>query len=295
MKVVKPVTLIDAMLISSTATETYAAYNAATTYALGNKVTSGSVVYECIQAPNLNHPVTDALWWKGYGPTNRWAMFDSEISTQTVQDGVLTVVLKPGYVNSLAVFGLEGTTLVVTVRNGLAGPVVYSKTISLDGTIITSLYEYFYEPAVQRSEVVLMDLPTYSDAHITITITGPQAACALCSVGPFYYLGDVERGATFGLLSFSTKTTSASGVTALKKGKNSSRIGSRFVLDTAHINKVNHILKNLDGIACAWVGVENDTGRYTPFIIWGFIRDFSVEVAYPTISYCSIDLEALAQ
>jgi hypothetical protein len=51
MKVVKPVAMLDAVVVSSTAAETYAAYSAATTYALGNRVASGNTIYECIQAP----------------------------------------------------------------------------------------------------------------------------------------------------------------------------------------------------------------------------------------------------
>lgn len=295
MKVIKPVVLTEANVVSTSATETYAAYNGATTYALGDRAIVATVVYECIQAPNVGHaPATSPLWWVVYSPTNKWAMFDSEISTATTQATSLSVTIAPGICNSMALFGLVGTSLTVTVLDAPAGATVYSKTFSLDGTVIADWYQYFFEPSVQLGELVLTDLPPYSTARVTITITGAQAACAMCSLGTFYYLGSVSFGATVGLLSFSTKTTSATGVTSLKKGKNSNRISVRMVLKAGQMNNVNRVLKGLDGVACAWLGTEDTTGLYAPLVAWGFFRDFSLEVAYPTISYCNLEIEGMA-
>ena len=81
MQFIKPVSISDATLISSTIAETdYSAWSSGTTYALGDKVilTSTHRVYESLQAANTNHNPTEAAstWWLDIGPTNRWAMFD---------------------------------------------------------------------------------------------------------------------------------------------------------------------------------------------------------------------------
>lgn len=296
MKVVKPIEITAAVILSSTATEAYAAHNAATTYALGDRVTLAATgkLYECIQAPNLNHaPDTSALWWMLAGPTNRAAMFDSEISTQTAQASPLTAVLKPGYVNSLALFGLEGAQLDVTVRNGLVGPVVYSRSVSLDGTVIADWYQYFFEPSVQRGEVVLTDVPPYGDAHITVAITGTGIVkCGQLTLGTFYNLGDTQYGASAGIIDYSRKDTSALGATTFVRRRFSKRMSASLMLDNGQLNKVQRVLADLRATPCAWIGT--DAPGFEPLTLFGFYRDFSLDVAYPTTSLCTLEIEGLA-
>jgi hypothetical protein len=294
MKVVKPTPITDTVLISSNAPEAdHAPYAAATGYAVGARCIYAHQIWESVQTPNVGHtPGTDALYWAQRGPTNRWAMFDDEISTQTALASLLTVVIKPSYANSLALFGLEGNALAVTVRDGLAGPVVYSKTISLDGTIIADWYQYFFEPSVQLAEVVLTDLPPYGNAHITVSISGNGTVkCGDLSVGTMYMLGDTQFGASAGIVDYSRKDTSATGVTTLNKRGYSKRMSAQAMLDTAQINKVQRVLASLRATPCAWIGT--DVAGYEPLIVFGFYRDFSIDIAYSTVSYCNLEIEGL--
>lgn len=295
MKVIKPITIADAALISTTAVETYAAYNAATTYALGDRVILDSThrIYECIQAPSTGkQPDTNPLWWSDIGPANKWALFDGTISTQTSAPSPLTVVLDTGYINSLALFGLEGQTLTVNVTDGANGPNVYSKTINLDGTLINDWYQHYFEPFVQLGEVVLTDIPTYKNARVTVSITGSGTVkCGLLAAGTFYGLGDAEYGASAGIIDFSRKDTSAAGVTTLTKRNFSKRMSARLLLPNKHLNKVQRLLADLRATPCAWIGVDDAT--YSPLVVFGFYRDFSLEVAYPTESYCTLEVEGL--
>ena len=294
MKVIKPTALGDAMLVSSSATETVATYNAATDYALNDQVVFGNAIYSAIQTPNSgNTPGSAPLFWLRVGPTNRWAMFDAELSTQTAQATSLTLVIKPGYVNSLGLFGLEGTALVVTVRNGLTGPIVYGpKTIDLDGTLITNLYEYIYEPSVQRGEAVLTDLPTYADAHITVSITSEGVAkCGNLLLGQFYILGETQYGASAGIIDYSRKDTDAFGVSSFVRRKFSKRASVRLMLNNDQLNKVQSVLADLRATPCAWIGT--DALGYEPLTLFGFYRDFSIDIEYVNMSYCNLEIEGL--
>lgn len=296
MKVVKPIIVTDAVLTASNATETVALYNAATTYALGNRVRLDTTkkIYECIQAPSTgNAPDTSPLWWVEVGPTNKWAMFDDSTSTQTAQASPLTVTLAPGYINSLALFGLEGQTLTVDVTDGAGGPNVYSRTVNLDGTVLADWYQYFFEPFVQLGDVVLTDLPPYGAARVTASISGTGTVkCGHLGVGTFYDLGEAEFGASAGIIDFSRKDVDAFGATKLTKRKFSKRMNARMELPTAQINKVQRVLADLRATPCAWVGAD-DVALYAPLVVWGFYRDFSIDVAYPTLSYCSLEIEGL--
>jgi len=295
-RVIKPLPITSAMLVSTTAVETYAEYNPATPYSLNTRCTLAATGrrYLCIQGPSTaNAPATSPLWWSDDGPSNAWALFDSLISTQSEHAGSLSVVIKPGICNSLSLFNMEGHTLDITARDGLAGPVVYSRSVDLDGTIITDWYQYYFEPFVQKGEVVLTDLPPYSNIHITVTVSsGSTARIGHLSVGTFYELGDAQYGATVGIIDFSRKDTSALGVTTLVQRAFSKRISARLMLDNNQINKVQRVLSDLRANACAWVITDGESLQ--ALNVFGFYRDFAVEVAYPTKSYCSLEIEGMS-
>jgi hypothetical protein len=296
MKVVKPIAVTAAMLVSTTATETYAAWSAATAYAVDDKVllVSTQRIYQRLVAgTTATSPELDPANWIDIGPTNQWAMFDREISTTTSSASPLTVVLKPGYVNSLALYGLVGNTLTVTVRDGLSGPVGYGpRVIGLDGTVVTDWYQYFFEPSVQLAEVALTDLVPYQDAHITFTLDGTGTVeCGVCLAGTVYTLGDTEYGATVSITDYSRKETDAFGVTTFVQRAYSKRVSARMMLATAQINKVQRVLADLRATPCAWIGT--DESGFEPLTVYGFYRDFSIDVAYATQSYCSLEIEGL--
>jgi hypothetical protein len=296
MKVIKPVAVTDAVLISSTAPETdYSAWAAGTAYSVGNRVirTSTHRIYErLIAGTTATAPELDAVNWIDIAPTNRWAMFDNEVSTQTALASPLTVVIKPGFVNGIALFGLVGDSLTVTVRDGLAGSVVYSRTLALDGTILADWYQYFFEPYVQRADVVLTDLPPYGDAHITLTLTGSGTVkCGIVALGTVYTLGDTQQGASVSIVDYSRKETDAFGVTSFVQRAYSKRMSVNLLLANAQLNKTQRVLADLRASPAAWVGT--DAPGYEPLTVYGFYKDFSIDIAYPQLSYCSLEIEGL--
>lgn len=283
------------MLVSTDAAETYTAWNAATAYTAGDIVlrTATQRLYQrLISGTTATAPESDTTNWLDIAPSKKWAMFDGEISTATTKSTSLSVVLKPGYVNSLALFGLVGSNLAVTVRDALAGNIVYTLSQDLDGTIIADWYQYFFEPVVQLAEVVLTDLPPYGDAHITVVLTGPSTVeCGICLVGTFYTLGDTQYGASVGIIDYSRKETDAFGVTTFVRRAYSKRMSAKLMLDNVQMNKVQRVLADLRATPCAWIGADDVT--YAPLVVYGFYKDFSIEVAYPTASYCSLEVEGL--
>lgn len=298
MRVIPPIVITDAMLISSTAPETdHAAWNAGTAYAVGDRVirTATHRRYERLVAGTTpTAPEADPVNWLDLGPTNRWAMLDASVSTATAQgSGPLTVVLAPGLCNSLALMELTGQQAQINVTDGPGGPTVYSRTVNLDRADINDWYAYFFEPNDQVAEVVLTDLPPYSAARITVSITGGGAVgCGLLAVGTAQVLGDTEFGASAGITDYSRKETNEFGQTVLVRRAYSRRMSARALLPTAQIARVQRVLAELRATPCVWVG-SLDTDTFAPLVVWGFYRDFSINVAYPTRSHCTLDVEGL--
>jgi hypothetical protein len=294
MKVIKPTTFVEAThLVSTNAVETYAAYNAANTYAKGARVDYGTHIYESLVNSNTgNTPSTSPTFWVLVGPDNVHAMFDDQISTATVSTTPLIVVMTPGLMNSLALLGLVGSQAVVAITDGAGGPTVYSRTVNLDGSYVYDWYMYFFEPFTQIGEVVFTDIPPYLNARMTLTLSGSgTVAIGQLSFGTFYELGDAEYGATAGITDYSRKDTDEFGATTFVERAFSKRMTARLMLDAMQMNKVQRVLSDIRAKPAVWIGAEGEA--YQPLVVYGFYRDFTIDVAYPTKSYCSLEIEGL--
>ncbi len=50
-------------------------------------------------------------------------------------------------------------------------------------------------------------------------------------------------------------------------------------------------LADLRATPCVWVG--SDKPELDPLVVFGFYKDFQVEVAYHTVSFCTLEIEGL--
>ena len=301
MKLIKPTVLTDAMLVSSTAPETdYTAWNAATAYVVGNKciLVSTHRIYECLVnntnfSPDVNLTGLTPKWLD-IAPTNRWAMFDNVVGTATSIASPLTTVLTPGLVSGVYLGELVGASAVVSMKSAVAGDTVYSETISLDGTIITSFYDWFFQPYIQLTDFVLTDLPFHYAAPeltITITSTSGNVECGVCKFGESITIGGTEYGATAGIVDYSVKTQDAFGNYTIVERSFSKRATFKVSTDLTDFNRIFRTLSSLRATPVIWIGTE--VAHYEPLLVYGFFRDFSIDVAYPTMNYCSLDIEGL--
>jgi len=295
MKVVKPTTYNSALhLVSTTAVETHAAYSSGTTYATGDKVNYGGFIYQSLVNSNLNHqPDISPLEWVKLSPDNRSAMFDTEVSTATTATTSLTVVLSPGYISSLAFFNIMGSTLSISVKDSPTGSVVYTKTIMLDGAIIADWYQYFFEPSAQLTEVVLTDIPPYFNARVTITITGTTVQIGSMIFGTVYDLGATQYGTNLGIIDYSKKDTSETGVTTFIKRGFSKRMQAQMMIDNTQITKTQKVLSELRATPAVWIA--SDDSMYVALSMLGFYKDFNIDISYPSKSLCTLEVESLTQ
>ena len=293
MKVIKPTPITSGMLVSTTATETYSAWNAATAYSLGDIVlrTATERLYERLVAgTTATAPESDATNWLDIGPSNKWAMFDGNVSTATTRATSLTVVVKPGYANSAAFFGLAGGVIDITVRDALAGAVVFTGSKTLDGAVILDWFDYFFEPTDQLTEAVFSDLPPYPDAHITVAVTGSTSSIGVMLVGLQYETGITESGVALDLIDYSVKETDEFGVVRFVRRGNSKRMTVSMYLTNNQINRVQRLMAELTATPCAWIASEK-TG-FEPLTILGYSTSFRTEVK-STESLANLVIEGL--
>ena len=297
MLLLKPATITPGMVTASNAGAADADYNPATSYALNARVflPDNGKTYVCIQAPALDkYPATSALYWLLAEPSNRWAMWDAEISTASQTSGSLTATLVvPTRFNALSFHGLQGQALTVVQKTPL-GEVIKTHTQTLVSSA-TSWYSYFFGYRTQVRDAVVTGMYPVAGSTLEITVSAPSgspAACAAVTVGSTLDIGAAEYGFTTSILDYSRKETSATGVQTLKPGRRSKRMQGSLSLERGRYNAISAALESVAGLPCAWIGVP-DSADYEPMTILGFYRDFQIEVSGPTHHTCSLEIEGL--
>lgn len=297
MKLIQPYTITDATLISSNVPETdFPVYNSGTTYNIGDQVivtTGVHKIYKSLTASNVGHnPVTDTVNWSFVSATNRWKLHDQYVQSQTTNPtSIVNVYQMSGRCNSVAFLNVDANSLSIVVNDPLDG-IVYNKTSSLTSySGIDNWYSYFFEPIKRDTGKSFVDLPITNNAQITITISAPSGTAKIGGLllGNFKDLGSTEVGAKVGIDSFSTKTVDAFGNISIvprtfrKKGE------FTFMLPNNYIDELHVLLTGYRDTPIYYIGDDNIEATK----IYGFYRDFSITIPYPTYSMCSLYVEGL--
>lgn len=304
MKLIKPVVITDAVLTSTNVPETdYAAWNSATTYATGQRVilVSTHKIYECIIAntnaiPDVNltpvAPASTGIWLE-IGSTNRWKMFDAGWGSQSAIATPLTFTLSPMVIiNSLALLNVAATSITVTVVD-ISSATIYNQTFAMTVTPnIADWYMYFYEGFIYKSDLVITDIPSVGSALINVTInnTGSTSKCGNCIVGTYYDIGDTQYGASAGIVDYSGKQTDAFGNTTVVKRTYAKRMNTNLMINNDIVDDVFNLLASYRSTPLVWIGAES---LYTSLIVYGFYKDFDINIAYPDYSSCSLTIEGI--
>lgn len=301
--VVEPAAITGAMVLANTLTEVYGTWNAGTTYADAARVVSsdGLSVYESLQAANLNHdPLADnpdaPVWWARVGASNRWALFDGEASLGSSASGGFVITLQPGAVGALGLIGMSGISQVrIQVVSATTGATARDTTHDLLAEGIDTPYEFFYSyPRPYATERVFLDLPTLSDAVVTLTFSGTTSMrLGELVVGTPYELGDALRGAGLGLTDYSVQTRDQWGRLTLRQGDFARTPSVPFLFRAERLNKVFALLSRFRGRACLYV--PSAERRLAALTTLGIYTRMRIDLQTATHYYATLDIEGLAE
>ncbi len=293
LKVIKSVTVTDAILTATDITENdHAAYNAATTYAVGDRVISGHVIYQSMQAGNVGKaPSTEPAWWVKVSPTNRWKAFDLSTTTRTAFTGSCYYEFETGVsVNAVGLLNFIGVN---EIRIRLTDPsfgVVYDKTtITASVPSESSWYAWFFEERRQETQLIATDLPSYPNATLRIDIVGTGEIGAL-TFGTQKTIGiGVRSGVSLGMQDFSRKERNQWGDIELVQRAYAKRLSIDTIIENDQLDNTYDLLTSLRSTPCLWIASD----RYRSLVVFGFFNTFDIVIPYPNHSECSIDLESL--
>lgn len=255
---ISPLSITTGMVVSSTAvshTSGELEWNATTFWAKGAVVfrTSLGRRYENLIAGIDSGPPEDSAdRWDDLGITDKMTMFDGEVGTQSIADGTLTTVFRPGAFNALFLAGLEGTHLDVTVRDYVSGTVLLSYSGSLEGSQPDDYYEWCFAPFRQQTDFIATDIEPYGRSEVTVSIANPGgvAKCGIASLGDLKAIGPSLSGLTVEPKSYARVTTDSRGKTSIRKGKSARDMSISALVPLADADSVIDALTTVLGVPC---------------------------------------------
>lgn len=278
-----PLDVTEAMIGTGTTVAVVDAGRAEVAWVAGSH-TNGATNVNCdgslwtaVADPGTVRPGTDTTTWRRQGPSNRMAPFDDQISTPARANGTLTYVLKPGFFTGIALYGLCGETITVTLYDTAGGDVVESYTGDLWDQPL-GLFEYLYMPLRALTKWQRLGLPLHPDPelHITVAASGDaQVSIGHIVVGHWQTLlgngdfGGVEYGAEAAIKTYSSIKTHDDGTTTIVPRNTTTNLSCSVVIDAEQASLAHALLAQVSSKPVAFIA--SGLPRYDYLNLFGLV------------------------
>jgi len=240
------------------------AWAASVSQVAGSERTYSGSIWICKQAHSGRAitPDLDALYWTRLGPTNRMAPFDDYSNTKVVGVGSMTYVAQPGFLNGLAVYGMEGANYSIVVRDAPGGTIMRSWSGDLYSQA-AGLYELLFAPLVATPQLSFDDIPISPAAEVTITVTSApdtRVAIGTIKVGDWRQFvesgtpGGTRHGAESTRKSRTLREYNADGTYKIVRRASSRDVTCSIVVDPEQAMQADAILGEVEDIAVPFEG-----------------------------------------
>lgn len=292
----------DAMIVGTNLVENeHPTYSADSTYNRGNRVIYKHIIYESVQDGNTGHTpglLDSGQWWGRVGPTNKWAAFDLSSSTRVVMTEPSYFELRPG--QSISGVMLINCAGIETVRIKLVEGAVthYDETYSMASTMSEpTWYSWFFDLRVNKTRLVISNLPAHPLAKLRIEITpidGQQATVGTIQFGRSYKVGiGVKTGVTLERLDYSSAEENkyTGEIDYLLPRPPGKRQQLTVVLDPAEFDATDALLDRLVGVPCMFLV----PGPFKALSLWGYLPGSSQSVPYVQAPELNITIRGFTQ
>lgn len=238
------------------------AWASGATYAVGDRRVDAGYAYECIKAVTgapantyaPSAPLAAEYWYKDEeAPTNRMAPFDEYLFTKARRAGSVTYVLKPGFINGVAIHGVEADRLLVSATAGSGGADLMPP---VDIDLWQQAYgewEYLFGDLQRATRYTTQGIAIHPGVELTITALrntpSQEAAIGYIGVGQWQQLfapqsvqGAAMYGASAAPRSYSYFKQTESGVYVRKRGRQSIDLNIPCIVAASEGNRVRDLL-----------------------------------------------------
>lgn len=227
------------------------------------------------------------------------------INTSSAGSGVhtaiqdLCVVVSPGMCNGVATMDVSGVSSVkcemfnsATVFDSTTR--VYTETKTVDNTLISNWYEYFFEPYDVFTDLLFGPLPPYPSATVKLTFvptaSGDTIHCGAALYGNTVELGEVEYGASAGIEDHSRIETDDFGVTTVVERGFLKHTSYSINVADAQLRRVFSTLAALRATPSVWIA--SDEVNLSPLNAYG-LPTFNMNVQYYGYANYSIEIKGI--
>jgi hypothetical protein len=297
MEMIPPTTIIDATLHSCSIVEPSATDTGLsgylgewvdhTTYSINSivLVAASHKLYISLANTNIGYTPGGAgndAWWLEYRMTERWLPFDGKVTNQAAAATSIVYELLPGVaIDSMSLHNIEAETVTVVLKDGLHGATLETWTEdTYDNTL--DLYS---------SDIVKTDFLYSANPHFTITLANSLTTAKVGEIviGNKEDIGTTQYTPTIGIIDYSVKEVDTFGNYTILERAYSKRLTCSTVVLNTLLDHTYNILAARRALASVWVGSD----LYASMIVYGFYKDFSIVLSYPTFSICELEIEGL--
>lgn len=173
------------------------------TYGLGELVTYKRREYTSAIAGNVgasygDSPENQPTKWTDIGPSNKYAMLDTSPQTKTVVTGpgavTLNFTISSYRANTIALLGLTGTDIIVSVTDGTNPQPIWQETRKLTQSNGT-YYGFCFDPFSTVQELVFTGFPSPASQNLTVSLSGTyKVSVGMCVIGKSVDIGAAQYG-----------------------------------------------------------------------------------------------------
>lgn len=276
----------------------YQEYAGGSTYALDDRVqvTADHLVYQSAIASNTgNAPAANVpTKWLLVGATNRWAMFDEKVGTQThAPDEIKVSWVVARRASSLAFLNVDASS----IRYRQIAPdttILKDETINLvSPTGITDWFAYFTNPIIRKTDAAIEDMTYTAGCTVEVTISNPGGTAKIGALvpGQFKTLGSTQYGAQVGFTDYSKFTEDQWGNFDISERSYRKRLTADVWVQANFTDEFQRLI----ALRRAKFTVFWGSNVYSSTLIYGFPKLGQTTLSFPDISIASLTLEGLAQ
>ena len=284
-------------LCFSSAVVAFPDWSAGVSEPLGQRVSYQNRVYESLISGNLgNIPSASPSAWLDLGVDNKHAVIDGIVNTPTTGVGSVQMILKYEAFDSFALIDLDAVISNISVYDGDTFELLYYEKIGLASSEVSDWFEFFFTSLTeQRTQVVRTGLTSTPNAIIALDLRSAStenASIGQLTVGEMKEIGTSQYNAKAGIIDYSKKDTDEFGKITFVERPYSKRLEADIHFPNSELNRVHRTLTSIRATPVVWILTE-DLNFEEPGIIYGFYKDFSTVIAYPSHSLCNLQIEGL--
>ena len=294
MRIVMPSEITTDVLQSTTVANVETDWESGT-YNLGDRAVYEDEVYEVVADPSTSDQpdqgaVADPPTWVRLGWSNQWRMFRDGADSKTTAEGEIDVTLQwPELISTMAVLGLRGQEITVTMTDSVEG-VVFDETRSVVDIGVSDWWEFFFLP-YDNIDAAVFELPPYPGATIRVlleteNISDPVTVGRIVA-GAGRDLGATLYGTDIQLQDYSIKERDGFGNLILRPRRTLKYVNYNVHVSTERTSFVVSQLSRLGAVPTLYIGDSQKPST----VVYGVFSDVSQGISTPSLSDLTLQVE----